>query len=122
MRTRIIAAMELALIFPAALFMTALVVRSLSPLPYEPAHTAQQLVMWYAGRMWTLWVLLLALPFTVLVTGCATLRYNWNRELPHTARQLLAVAATPLAAGRQLPLVRLPLPATSPLHLPPPPL
>ena len=115
MRTRIIAAMELALIFPAALFMTALVVRNLSPLPYESAHTAQQLVMWYAGRMWTLWVLLLALPFTVLVTGCATLRYNWNRELPHTARQLLAairahlatlfVAATTLAAGGILAIV-----------------
>jgi len=29
--------------------MTALVVRNLSALPYEPAHTAQQLVMWYAG-------------------------------------------------------------------------
>ena len=47
--------------------------------------------MWYAGRMWTLWVLLLALPFTALVTGCATLRYNWNREPLHTARQLLVV-------------------------------
>jgi hypothetical protein len=55
--------------------------------------------------MWTLWVLLLALPFTVLVTGCATLRYNWNRELPHTARQLLAVAATTLAAGGILAIV-----------------
>jgi hypothetical protein len=114
MRTRIIAAIELALIFPAALFMTALVIRNLS-LPYEPAHTAQQLVMWYAGRMWTLWVLLLALPFIVLVTGCATLRYNWNRELLHTPRQLLAairvhlamlfVAATALAAGGILVIV-----------------
>jgi hypothetical protein len=115
MRIRIIATMELALIFPAALFMTALVVRNLSPLQYEPALTAQHLVMWYAGRMWTLWVLLLALPFTVLVTGCATLRYNWNRDPLHTARQLLAViradlatlfvAGTTLAAGGILAIV-----------------
>lgn len=115
MRTRIIAAMEMALIFPAALFMTALVVRNLSTLSYEPAHTAQQLVMWYAGRMWTLWLLLLALPFIALVTGCATLRYNWNREPLHTARELLVVirahsatlfvVATTLAAGGILAIV-----------------
>jgi hypothetical protein len=91
--TRFIAALELLLIFPAALFMTALVARELRPLQYEPAHTAQQIVMWYAGRMWTLWVLLLALPFAVLVTGCATLLRGWNRDLalPNTPRQSLAV-------------------------------
>jgi hypothetical protein len=92
-----------------------LLAKLVSPLPYEPAHTAPQLVMWYAGRMWTLWVLPLALSCTVLVTGCATLRYNWNRELLHTARQLLVVirahlatlfvAATTLAAGGILAIV-----------------
>jgi hypothetical protein len=92
MRTRIIAAIQLVLLFPAALFMTALVLRSLQPLQYEPAHSAQQLVMWYAGRMWTLWVLLLALPLAVLVTGCATLLRSWNRDtaLMQTVRQSLA--------------------------------
>jgi hypothetical protein len=117
MHIRIIAALELALILPAALFMTALVTRSLQPLQYEPAHTADQLVMWYAGRMWTLWVLLLALPFTVLVSGCATMLRNWNRdiELPRTARQSLAairahlakffIAATTLTAGGILAIV-----------------
>jgi hypothetical protein len=54
MRTRVIAVMELVLIFPSVLFMSALVLRSLQPLQYEPARSAQQLVMWYAGRMWTL--------------------------------------------------------------------
>ena len=39
---RAIAAMELLLIFPAALFMAALVVRRLQPLQYEPAHAAQR--------------------------------------------------------------------------------
>lgn len=109
--------MEFLLILPAALFMAALVLRSLQPLQFEPAHSAQQLVMWYAGRMWTLWVLLLALPFTVLVTGCATLASNWRRgiALPHTAQQVfsltrghlatLFVAATTLAAAGILAIV-----------------
>jgi hypothetical protein len=117
MRTRIIALIELALIFPAALFMTALFVRNISPLQYQSAHIAQQLVMWYAGRMWTLWVLLLALPFAVLVIGCATLGFICDRdiELLRTARHSLAVvrahlatlfvAATTLAAAGILAIV-----------------
>ncbi len=63
MRTRAIAAIELVLILPAALSMTALVLRNLP----QFEHGAQQLVMWYARRMWSLWVLLLGLPLTVLV-------------------------------------------------------
>lgn len=117
MRTRIIAVAELVLIFPAALFMTALVLRNLQPLQYEPAHSAQQLVMCYAGRIWTLWVLLLGLPLTVLVTGCATLLHGWNRDtvLRHSAQQSFAlirahlatlfVAATTLTAGGILVIV-----------------
>ncbi len=99
MRTRLIAATELVLLFPAALFMTALVLRNLQPQQYGLAHSAQQLVMWYAGRMWTLWVLLLGLPLIVLVTGGATVLHSWNRDivLPHTARQSLAVIRAHLA-------------------------
>jgi hypothetical protein len=114
---RVIAATELLLIFPAALFMTALFVRDLQPQQYEPAHIAQQIVLWYAGRQWTLWVLLIALPFAVLVTGCATLLRSWNDdvELPHAARQTLAairahlamfiIAAATLTAGGVLVIV-----------------
>jgi len=51
---RLVAAAQLLLIFPAVLFMGSLVVRKLSPLQNEPARTAQQIVMWYAGRMWSL--------------------------------------------------------------------
>jgi hypothetical protein len=117
MRTRIIAAAQLILIFPAALFMTALVVRSLQPVQYEPAHSAQQVVMWYAARMWSLWILLLALPMAVLVTGCATLLQGWKRgtTLPQAVRQSLTairshlatlfVAATTLVAGGILAIV-----------------
>ncbi len=116
MKTRIVAFLDVLLLSPAALFMAALVLRNL-PLQYQLAHSAQQLVMWYAGRMWTLWVLLLALPLSVLVTGCATLAHSWNREiaLPDGARQLpgiarahfatLLVALTTLAAAGILGIV-----------------
>jgi len=87
---------QLLLIFPSILFMGAVVVRELQPLQNEPAHTAQQLVMWYAARMWTLWVLLIALPIAVLVTGCVTLARNWrdNMKVPQAARQRLAAIRT----------------------------
>ena len=100
MRTRIIAVLELVLIFPAALFMTALTLRNLPPLQYEPARSAQQLVMWYAGRMWTLWVLLFGLPLVALVSGCAELLRSWNRDivLLLTSQKSLAMVRAHLAA------------------------
>jgi len=116
-QTRLIAAIELALILPAALFMCAVLVRNLQPLQYEPAHTAQRIVMWYADRVWTLWLLLVSLPLTVLVTGGATLLRGWSRneDLPHVGRQASAlmhlplstlfVAATTLTAGGILVIV-----------------
>ena len=73
--------------------------------------------MWYTGRMWTLWVLLLGLPFTERVNGRGALLRSWNREivLPLTARQSLAmvrahlatlfIAATTLIAGVILAIV-----------------
>jgi hypothetical protein len=100
MRTRVIAVMELVLIFPAVLFMTALVLRDLLPLQYEPARSAQQLVMWYAGRMWTLWFLLLGLPLIVLVSGCAELLRSYNRDivLPLTSQKSLAMIRAHLSS------------------------
>jgi hypothetical protein len=90
---RLAPAAQLLLIFPAVLFMGALVARSLSPLRDEPAHTAQQIVMWYAGRTWTLWVLLLALPSGVLVSGCMMFAHHWNGDtgLLQGAKRALAV-------------------------------
>jgi hypothetical protein len=101
MPKRAIAATELLLIFPAALFMTALFVRNVQPLQYEPAHTAQRIVMWYAARPHIgLWVLLIALPFVVLVTGCGTLLRSWSDEvqLRQAALQTLAAIRAHLAA------------------------
>jgi hypothetical protein len=69
----VLAAGELMLILPALLFLTAVVVRNIQPLT-EPA---QQVVVWYAARLWTLWILLIALPLAALATGCATLLLRW---------------------------------------------
>jgi hypothetical protein len=115
-----IATTELALIFPALLFMTALFVRNLQPPQYEPAHTAHQIVAWYAARPRIgLWGLLIALPLAVLVTGCGTLLRGWSREteLRQATRNTLAtlsvhlatllVAAATLAAGGVLAIVAL---------------
>src|SRR5580704_12031803 len=100
MRTRAIAFLELVLIFPAALFMTALALGNLQSLQLEPARTAQQLVMWYAGRMWTLWVLLFGLPFIALVSGCAELVRNWKRDISAslTSQKSLALVREHLAS------------------------
>ena len=106
---RAIAASELLLIFPAALFMTALFVRNLQPQEYEPAHTAQRIVDWYAVRPRTgLWGLLIALPLAVLFAGGGTLLRCWSREvqLRQAAWQTLAAIrahlATLLIAGATL--------------------
>jgi hypothetical protein len=100
MSRRIVAATELLLIFPATLFMTALFVRDIQPQQFEPAHTAQRIVTWYSERPHVgLWLLLMALPLSVLIIGCATLLPGWNRDaqLRRDARQALAAARAHLA-------------------------
>ncbi len=78
---RSLAALELLLVFPAVLFMTSLVARSIQPRQYEPAHTAQRIVDWYASSPHVgLWILLIALPLAVLVIGSATLLREWRRN------------------------------------------
>jgi hypothetical protein len=114
---RAVAAAQLLLISPAILFMGALVVRELQPLQNKPAHAAQRVVMWYSARMWTLWVLLIALPFAVLVTGCLTLARSWRNDVGlsravqrtlaaiQADRAMLIVAASMLTAGAVLAIV-----------------
>jgi hypothetical protein len=97
---RAIAAAELLLIFPAALFMTSLFVRNWQPLEYEPARTAARIVDWYAARTHLgLWLFLFALPLAVLAGGCGALARNWtaDAELRQATRQVLASARTHLA-------------------------
>jgi ABC-type Fe3+ transport system permease subunit len=115
-----LAATEVLLIFPAALFMAALFLRNVQPLQYEPAHAAQQIVNWYAGRPQIgLWAFLIALPLTVLVTGGATLFRRWSddSELREAAQRTLAalrahlatvmISGATLAAGGILAIVAL---------------
>jgi hypothetical protein len=94
MRIKVIAALELALILPAALFLSAV----FATRAFTAAQSAHQLVAWYAARMWTLWVLLLALPFSAFVSGCAALLHSWNRDMQ--LRQLIqGRVATLMVAG-----------------------
>jgi hypothetical protein len=103
---RSLAAAQVLLLAPAILFMGALVVRSLSPLEQEPAHTANPIVMWYGVRLWTLWVLLIALPLTVLLTGVLELfRGSIHLGEPRSLRHRLAIRgdrAMQLVAGMTL--------------------
>jgi hypothetical protein len=63
------AALQFALIAPAAVFLLAVLARSVGP---PESEAAQTVVMWYSSRLWTLWVLLLALPISALLIGGAT--------------------------------------------------
>ena len=91
---RTLATLELLLVFPAVLFMMSLVARSIQPQQYEPAHTAQRIVDWYASSPHVgLWILLIAFPLVVLVLGSATLLGEWrkNTDLRNSALQALAL-------------------------------
>jgi len=95
MRTikRTIAATEWFLVFPGALFMTALVVRSLQPRQFEPAHSAQRLVDWFSARPHLgLDLFLIALPFAAFVVGCSALVRGWSRDAELRRAALATVA------------------------------
>jgi hypothetical protein len=117
---RSLAVSGLLLLFPSVLFMGALVVRSLQPVQYEPARAAQRIVDWYALRPHVgLWVMLIALPFLVLVSGCVALWRAWSSDPPlrQAARRLMTasrahwttlfIACATLTAGAILAIVAL---------------
>ncbi|HWE84508.1 MAG TPA: hypothetical protein VG267_06160 [Terracidiphilus sp.] len=98
---RPIAAAELLLVAPAALFMTALFVRNLQPGQYEPARSAARIVALYASSTRIgLWLLLIALPFTVLIVGCFALARSWRADsaLRQAAHQAVVALRAHLAA------------------------
>lgn len=72
-----VAAAELALIVPALIFFTAIFLRNFFP---TDDNGAQQVVLWYVGRTWTLWILLVGLPMAVLALGFATLVSTWAND------------------------------------------
>ena len=80
--TRLVAAIQLALIFPATLFLTAvLVAAGDQPPKYDLARFAQMLVDWYSAHSWTPIVLLLTMPLASLVAGGFTLRRTVGNSL-----------------------------------------
>jgi hypothetical protein len=98
---RTIATLELLLVFPAVLFMTALFVRDIQPPTYEPAQTARRVVDWFSARPFLgLDIFLIALPFAVFVIGCATVLRSWrsDAQLREAALQTLAAIRAHLAA------------------------
>jgi hypothetical protein len=106
---RTLAATELLLVSPAALFMTSLFVRNLQPAPYEPAQTARRLVDWFSARpLLGLDVFLIALPFAAFVLGSAAVVRAWrgDAELRQATLRTLGAArvhlATLLVAGATL--------------------
>jgi hypothetical protein len=106
---RTIATIELLLVFPAALFMTALFVRNIQPAQYEPARSAHRVVDWFAARpRFGLDVCLIALPFAALAIGGATVLRGWRRDAQlrqaalSTAAAVRAHLATLLIAGATL--------------------
>ena len=81
MPTRLVAAFQVALIFPAALFLTTvLIAAGDQPPKYDLARFAQILVTWYSIRAWTLLLLLLTMPFAALVAGGVTLLKSAGRS------------------------------------------
>lgn len=91
--------MQAVLIFPAALFLTAVLVATSRPSQYDLACIAQRIVTWYAERTWTLGLLLLALPLAVLGGGCAMLLRSWNGDggPQEASRHSLAMIPAPVA-------------------------
>jgi hypothetical protein len=78
---RVIALTELLLLFPGSLFMSALFVRNLQPLQYEPARTAARVVDWFSVRPFLgLDIFLVTLPFVALLLGCITVLRSWRGD------------------------------------------
>jgi hypothetical protein len=93
----VIAALALALVCPAILFVAALFLRQVAPLESEPARRAGRIVAWYAAHpQLALWVLLLLLPLSSLVLGTGALLRTWGdnpRLQDVTWRALAAIPA-----------------------------
>lgn len=98
---RLLAALELLFIFPASLFMAALFVRNIQPQAYEPAHSAQRVVDWFATHTFlALDMFLIALPFTALVIGGTVVLRSWrsDAQLRNAVLQAAAIVRAHLAS------------------------
>ncbi len=97
---RAIPIVQVVLIMPAVVFMAALAARGLGPPGAEPARSAQAVVMWYAARLWTLWLLLTALPLVAIGLGSLELlRRASDGAGMHGLRGLLSADRTAAFVG-----------------------
>jgi hypothetical protein len=87
-----VAMLQAILLLPAAIFMAALALRTIPT--FE--HGAQGVVMLYAGRVWTLWVLLLTLPLCVVAAGSLTVLSNRVRPVAQASRAVALLTAAAL--------------------------
>ena len=88
----VIAALALALVFPAILFVVALFLRQVASPESEPARSAERVVAWYAAHpQLSLWVLLLLFPLSAFFLGSAALLRTWgdNPQLRYWAWRAL---------------------------------
>jgi len=91
-----IAIVELILIFPAALFMTALFLREVQPL----AHTGR-LVDWFSHHVVIgLYVFLVAMPLAAFVSGGALVLSSWrnNAEFRRATQEMVTIVRKHLAS------------------------
>jgi hypothetical protein len=84
-----IAVIELVLILPATLFMTAIFLREV-----QPAAQTGRLVDWFSHHVVLgLYVFLVAMPFAALVVGCAVVLRNWRNDVQFRRAALEVFAA-----------------------------
>jgi cytochrome b561 len=93
---RTVAIIELLLVFPAALFMTALFLREVQPL----AQTGR-LVEWFSHHVVLgLYVFFIAMPLAAFVIGCAIVLRNWrsDEEFRRATLEIFAAVRAHLAS------------------------
>lgn len=97
----LVGAVQFLLILPAALFMFSMFARG----AFAPATGADQFIHWFEARMWTLWVLLLALPLAAFAAGGAALLRRESVAVLRAHFGTLCVAAMQVAAAAILAIV-----------------
>lgn len=97
----LVGVLQFVLLLPAAFFMWSVFARGAFP----PATEAQEFIHWFEMRTWTLWVLLLALPFAAFAAGGVALLRSESLKVLRVHFGTLCVAALQLASAGILAIV-----------------
>ncbi len=95
---RIIPLVQVLLLIPSSLFMLSLFLRAVPPADSTVVQAAQQVVTWFSGRIWTLWILLAFLPLMALLLGGTTLVFVRDGRADPTAEAFPLIAGLTLVA------------------------